>query len=210
MAKRQLVATDIKGILKVLQSDDIDDILSLSRRRELSNAAEQLDEHTRAYVQYGRRYAAQSTEDACGDGRRESGSTTIAMHLPSFIGSMHLALGLSALSTRAEATAALHRAEVRSRSFPPPLALIEHARDCTDPCAGACSRGGRSSTPRRRPLCWCSGVRYTDYCVDQPRRTRQQLPVHTRCGSDSCRAIISRCARPHHMAPVGRTPSVSQ
>ena len=49
------------------------------------------------------------------------------MHLPSFIGSMHLALGLSALSTRAEATAALHRAEVRSRSFPPPLALIEHA-----------------------------------------------------------------------------------
>ena len=56
MAKRQLVAKDIKGILKVLQSDDIDDILSLSRRRELSNAAEQLDAHTRDYVQYGRRH----------------------------------------------------------------------------------------------------------------------------------------------------------
>ena len=56
MAKRKLVAKDIKGILKVLQSDDIDDIVSLSRRRELSNAAEQLDAHTRDYVQYGRRH----------------------------------------------------------------------------------------------------------------------------------------------------------
>ena len=56
MAKRKLVANDIKGILKVLRSDDVDDILSLSRRRELSNAAEQLDAHTRDYVQYGRRH----------------------------------------------------------------------------------------------------------------------------------------------------------
>ena len=40
-----------------LKSDDVDDILSLSRRRELSDAAEQLDKHTRDYVQYGRRHA---------------------------------------------------------------------------------------------------------------------------------------------------------
>ena len=66
MAKRQLVATDIKGILKVLQSDDVDDILSLSRRRELTNAAEQLDEHTRDYVQYGRRHADKVFESLSG------------------------------------------------------------------------------------------------------------------------------------------------
>ena len=57
MAKRKIVANDIQGILKTLQSDEVDDILSLSRRRELTSAAEQLDEHTRAYVQYGRRHA---------------------------------------------------------------------------------------------------------------------------------------------------------
>ena len=56
MAKRKLVSNDIQGILKTLQSDEVDDILSLSRRRELTNAAEQLDQHTRDYVQYGRRH----------------------------------------------------------------------------------------------------------------------------------------------------------
>ena len=53
-----------------------------------------------------------STEDECGDCRRGSGSTAIAMHLPSFIAAMHLAEGLSALSTHAEAMTALRRAEV--------------------------------------------------------------------------------------------------
>jgi hypothetical protein len=57
MAKRKIVANDIQSIITTLKSDDVDDILSLSRRRELANAAEQLDEHTRAYVQYGRRHA---------------------------------------------------------------------------------------------------------------------------------------------------------
>ena len=56
-AKRKLVANDIQGIITTLKSDDVDDILSLSRRRELSDAAEQLDKHTRDYVQYGRRHA---------------------------------------------------------------------------------------------------------------------------------------------------------
>ena len=66
MAKRQLVATDIKGIITTLKSDDVDDILSLSRRRELTNAAEQLDEHTRDYVQYGRRHADKVFESLTG------------------------------------------------------------------------------------------------------------------------------------------------
>ena len=57
MARRKLVANDIQGILNTLQSEEVDDILSLTRRRELTNAAEQLDEHTREYVQYGRRHA---------------------------------------------------------------------------------------------------------------------------------------------------------
>ena len=42
MAKRQLVANDIQGIITTLKDDDVDDLLSLTRRRELSNAAEQL------------------------------------------------------------------------------------------------------------------------------------------------------------------------
>ncbi len=66
MAKRKIVANDIQGILKTLQSDEVDDILSLSRRRELTIAAEQLDEHTRAYVQYGRRHADKVFESLSG------------------------------------------------------------------------------------------------------------------------------------------------
>ena len=57
MTKRKIVANDIQGIITTLKGDEIDDILALSRRRELTHAAEQLDEHTRDYVQYGRRYA---------------------------------------------------------------------------------------------------------------------------------------------------------
>ena len=57
MAKRQLVAKDVKSIITTLKSDDVDDTLSLARRRELSDAAEQLEAHTRDYVQHGRRYA---------------------------------------------------------------------------------------------------------------------------------------------------------
>ena len=56
-ARRKLVADDIQGVIKTLRSDEIDDIVSLSRRRELSNAADQLDAHTRNYVTHGRRHA---------------------------------------------------------------------------------------------------------------------------------------------------------
>ena len=66
MAKRKIVANDIQSIITTLKSDDVDDILSLTRRRELTNAAEQLDEHTRDYVQYGRRHADKVFESLSG------------------------------------------------------------------------------------------------------------------------------------------------
>ena len=66
LEKRILVQKDIQGIITTLKSDDVDDILSLSRRRELTSAAEQLDEHTRAYVQYGRRHADKVFESLSG------------------------------------------------------------------------------------------------------------------------------------------------
>ena len=57
LEKRKLVANDIKTIVNRLRSDDIDDVLSLSRRRELQGVAAALEEQADDYVSYGRQYS---------------------------------------------------------------------------------------------------------------------------------------------------------
>ena len=48
LEKRKLVANDIKTVVNRLRSDDIDDVLSLARRRELQGVAAALEEQADA------------------------------------------------------------------------------------------------------------------------------------------------------------------